>query len=142
MSEENVDADPTPRDQQIIASLRRTYDALSRGDFDSALEIADPEIELVTTGGFTNLRGADQVRTWMEPETIEDVSMEPEHFEVVGNNVLVRQLSRGRGVASGISIEMRFWAVWTINEAGRATRIVAFPEDEEAKAREAAGRSE
>jgi ketosteroid isomerase-like protein len=139
MSEKNVDADLAPRDQEIIASLRRTYEAISRGDFDSAVEIADPDIELIATVGFTSLRGANKLRAWMEPQTIENLSMEPEHFEVVGNSVLVRQLSRGRGVTSGINLEMRLWTVWTINEAGLVTRIVTFRDDEEAKARQAAG---
>jgi len=130
------------RDQEIVDSLRRTYDAFSRGDFDSAIEIADSDVELITTGGFTSLRGAAELRAWMEPVTIENVSMEPEHFEVVGDNVLVHQLSRGRGVESGISVEMRFWTVWTINEAGLVTRIVAFRNDEEAEARDAAGLGE
>jgi ketosteroid isomerase-like protein len=139
MSEKNVDADLAPRDQEIIASLRRTYEAISRGDFDSAVEIADPDIELIATVGFTSLRGANKLRAWMEPQAIENLSMEPEHFEVVGNSVLVRQLSRGRGVTSGINLEMRLWTVWTINEAGLVTRIVTFRDDEEAKARQAAG---
>ena len=73
---------------------------------------------------------------------MKNVSMEAEHFKVVGNNVLVRQISRGRGVESGISGEMRFWVVWTFNEAGHVTRIVAYRNDEEAKARIAAGLSE
>ncbi len=123
----------------MIAGLRSTYEALTRGDFDAAVEIADPDVELITTGGFTNLRGVDDLRAWMEPVTIEDLSMEPERFEVAGNNVLVLQLSRGRGVGSGISVEMRFWTLWTFNDAGLVTRIVAFRDDEEAKARDAAG---
>lgn len=123
----------------MIAGLRSTYEALTRGDFDAAVEIADPDVELITTGGFTNLRGIDDLRAWMEPVTIEDLSMEPERFEVAGNNVLVLQLSRGRGVGSGISVEMRFWTLWTFNDAGLVTRIVAFRDDEEAKARDAAG---
>lgn len=123
----------------MIAGLRSTYEALTRGDFDAAVEIADPDVELITTGGFTNLRGVDDLRAWMEPVTIEDLSMEPERFEVAGNNVLVLQLSRGRGAGSGISVEMRFWTLWTFNDAGLVTRIVAFRDDEEAKARDAAG---
>ncbi len=130
------------RDQEIIASLRSTYEALSRGDFDAAIEIADPDIELVTIGSAVIFRGADQVRAWMEPETMENVAFEPEHFEVAGNSVLVRQIIRGRGVASGINVEMDSWAVWTISEAGLATRIQGFRDDEEDKAREAAGLAE
>lgn len=140
MAEEDVNVAPTPRQQEIIASLRRTYEAFNREDFDAAIAIADPDVELITTGGMTKLRGADELRAWMEPATLENVSMEPELFEVIGNNVLVRQLSRGRGVGSGISVEMHFWSVWTIDEEGRVTRIIAFGDDEEAKAREAAER--
>jgi ketosteroid isomerase-like protein len=75
----------------------------------------------------------------MEPETIEDLKMVPEHFEVAGNNLLVRTHSRGRGAESGIAVEMDLWVVWTINDAGLVTRIVAYRNDEEAKARRAAG---
>ena len=128
-------------DQELIASLRRAYDAFSRGDFDAAIELVDPDIEVETTGG-TILRGVDEFRAWMEPETLENRTMEPEHLEVAGDNVLVRLLSRGRGVRSGISIEAHYWAVWTFNEAGLATRMVAFRDEEEAKARQAAGLSE
>ena len=130
------------RVQELIASLRRTYEAVSRGDFDSAVEIADPDVELITTGGFTSLRGVDKLRAWLEPVTLENISMEPEHFEVVGNNVLVRQLSRGRGAESGIGVEMNFWVVWTFNGEGLVTRIVAYNHDQEVRARTQAGLSE
>ena len=126
----------------MIAAVRRAYEALSKGDFDAVIELADPDIELVTTGGLTNVRGVDKVRAWMEPETIEDLRMVPEHFEVAGDNVLVRSRSRGRGAESGIAVEMEFWAVWTINDAGLATRVVAYRNDEEAKARKATGLSD
>jgi ketosteroid isomerase-like protein len=142
MSEEIIDADHlTPRDQEIIARLRRTYDAINRGDFDSAIEIADPDIELVTPG-LTARRGVDELRAWLEPVTIENGTAEPESFQIVGNKVLVRHHARGRGVASGINIDGYFWVVWTINEDGLATRMVGFRDQEEAKARQAAGLSE
>ena len=127
--------------QALITRLRRAYDAFSRGDFDTAVEFVDSDIEAVTTG-LTTLRGVDEFRAWMEPESLEDRFMEPEHFEVAGNRVLVRVLSRARGVRSRIDIEAHHWALWTFNEAGLATRMVAFPDGAEAKAREAAGLSE
>ena len=108
-------------DQELIASLQRAYEALSRGDFDAAIEIADPDIELVTIGSGVIFRGADQVRAWMEPETMEEVAFDPEHFEVAGNSVLVRQVIRGRGVASGITIEMGFLGRLD-DQRGRALR--------------------
>ena len=72
------------RDRELIDKVRRGYEAFNRGDFDAAVEMADPDIELVARGGFTNLRGADKLRAWMEPETLENASVEPEHFEVAG----------------------------------------------------------
>jgi ketosteroid isomerase-like protein len=130
------------RDEEIITRLRQAYGAYSRGDFDAVIEFAHPDIELVTTGGFTNLRGADRFRAWMEPETLADVVMEPVQFEVAGNSVLVYQRSRGRGVESGIDVEMDFWVVCTVDDEGLVTRVVAFPHNEEARARTAAGLSE
>ena len=129
------------RDQELIATIRHALDASNRGDFDSATEDVDPDIELVTIDGLTQLRGADKFRAWLEPTTVENVLAKTEHFEVAGNNVLVRHFSRGRGVTSGISHEVRFWAVWTFNEAGLVTRIVGFRGEDEVKAREAAGLS-
>ena len=127
-------------EQEIIVSLQRAYAAMSRGDFDTAVEIADPDITVVTP--LSTLRGADEFRAWMEPTTIENPSIEPESFEFAGNDVLVRHHARGRGVASGIRIDAKFWTIWTFNEAGLATRVVGFRDDEESKARRAAGLSE
>jgi ketosteroid isomerase-like protein len=128
-------------EQELIVKLRRAYDAFSRGDFDAAIELVDPDIEAVTTAP-TTLHGVDEFRGWMEPETLESRTMEPERFEVVGNRVLVRLFSRGRGVRSGISLETHYWAVWTFNEEGFATQMVAFRDVDEAEARKAAGLSE
>jgi ketosteroid isomerase-like protein len=130
------------REEEIIASLRRAYEAFSRGDFDAAAEIAHPDIELVTTGGMTNLRGADKFRAWMEPVTLEQVVMDPYEFEVNDNLVLVHQSSRGRGVESGVDVDMDFWVVCTIDDEGLVTRIVAYNHDQEATARTAARLSE
>jgi len=127
-----------PDEEEIIAGLQRAYTAISRGDFDTVVEILDPDVEVVTPG-MSTIRGADEFRAWMEPTTIENPSVELESFEFAGNNVLVRHHARGRGMASGINIDGRFWLVWTFNEAGFATRIVGFRDDEEVKARRAAG---
>jgi len=121
----------------VITRLRRAYEAYSRGDFDSAIEIAHPDIELVTL--LHSYRGVENLRAWMEPETMENLVVEADRFEVAGNSVLAHQHSRGRGVASGVEVEMDFWVVWTFDEQGLATRLVGFTSDDEAKARAAAG---
>jgi ketosteroid isomerase-like protein len=130
------------RDQELIAALQRALDAGNRGDFDGALAEVAPDVEWVSRGGFTKLRGVDAVRAWLEPTTLEQLEQDVEDIEVEGSNVLARHHVRTRGVASGISLEMRFWAVWTFDEAGLLTRVVMFRPGEEAEARKAAGLSE
>ncbi len=122
-----------------VANVRRSYEALSRGDFDAAVEIAHPDIEFVSPNGLTKLRGADKLRAWMEPDAFESASYEPLEFTVKDNSVLVRQRVRGRGAESGIELDIVSWAVWTLNEDGQAIRVIAFLDTQEAAARKAAG---
>jgi ketosteroid isomerase-like protein len=122
--------------------LQGVYEAFNRGDFDTATEIAHPEIEFVRPAGQPPLRGADALRAWMQPDAFEEQQMEALEFSVKGNKVLVRQHSTARGAGSGIEVEVDFWAVWTLNDHGLATRLEFFLDDQEAKALEAAGLSE
>jgi ketosteroid isomerase-like protein len=130
------------RDQEIIDSLRRAYGAFSRADFDTAIEIAHPDVEFVPPGGQSPLRGADALRAWMEPDAIEEQRIEPREFRVRGNKVLVRQHTWGRGAGSGIELEVDMWVVWTLNDDDIVTRVEAFLVDQEGEALEAAGLSE
>jgi ketosteroid isomerase-like protein len=130
------------RDQQIIESLRRAYEAFSRGDFDTAIEIAHPDAEFVPPGRQTSLKGAAAMRAWMEPDAFEKQTLEIREFRINGNKVLVRQHAWGRGAGSGIEMELDAWVVWTLNDEGLVTRVVAFLPGEEAEAFEAAGLSE
>jgi len=130
------------RDQVIIESLRRAYEAFSRGDFDTAIEIAHPECEFVLPGGQKALRGAPAVRAWMEPDAFEKQTLEIREFRINGNKVLVRQHAWARGAGSGIEMEVDTWVVWTLNDDGLVTRLEGFLPHEETEAFEAAGLSE
>jgi ketosteroid isomerase-like protein len=130
------------RDEEIVASLRRLYEAFNRGDFDAAMAGAHPEIEYVPPGGQSSLKGAEAVRAWMEPDAFEDNQVEPLEFSVQGNKVLVRQHATARGAGSGIELDMEIWAVWTLNDDGLATRLEIYLPHQEAEALEAAGLSE
>ena len=132
----------TDRDQEIISSLRRAYEAFSRADFDAAAKIAHPDIEVGLVGGQSPLRGADALRAWMEPDAIEEQRIEPREFRVSGDKVLVRQHTWGRGAGSGIELELDMWVVWTVNEEGLVTRLESFLGHQEREALEAAGLSE
>jgi ketosteroid isomerase-like protein len=130
------------RDEEIIARLRRFYEAFNRGDFDAATEIAHPEIEFVRAMGQPSLRGADALREWMQPDAFEEQQIEALEFSVNGSMVLVRQHARGRGAGSGIEVDVDFWSVWTLNDDGLATQLEFYLGDQQAEALEAAGLSE
>jgi ketosteroid isomerase-like protein len=127
------------REPGSIQSLRRGYEAFSRGDFDAATEIAHPEIVFIPPGGQQPLRGASALRAWMEPDALVEQRIEPLEFRINGNKVLVRQRTTARGAASGIELDLENLAVWTMDEAGLATQVESFLAHEEGKAFEAAG---
>ncbi len=128
------------RDEEIIARLRRFYEAFNRRDFEAAMEVAHPTIELVRPMG--SLHGADALRGWMRPDAFEEQQIEPSEFTVNGNRVLVRNHVRVRGAGSGIEVDIEGWTVWTLNADGLATRLELFLDHERAEALEAAGLSE
>jgi len=130
------------RDEELIASLRRTYEAFSRADFDHAMEIAHPEVVLVPPGGQSPLKGANALRAWMEPDAIEEQRIEPREFRVNGDKVLVHQRTWARGAGSGIELEVDLWVVWTLTDDGLVTRIEAFLVHQEGEALAAAGLQE
>jgi len=130
------------RDQELIATLRRAFEAFNRTDFDVAMEMAHPEIEYLPPGGQAALRGAAALRAWMEPDAFEEQRIEPREFRINGNKVLVNQYTWGRGAGSGIEMELDMWSVWTLNGDGLVTRLEAFLPHEENEALEAAGLSE
>jgi ketosteroid isomerase-like protein len=127
------------RDEEIIARLRHFYESFNRHDFDAATKIADPEIEFLRPEGQPPLVGTDALRAWMQPDAFEEQQLDPLEFRTNGNKVLVRSHARGRGAGSGIDVDVDFWAVWTLNDDGLATRLEFYLDYQEAEALEAAG---
>jgi ketosteroid isomerase-like protein len=127
------------REQEIISSLRDAYEAFNRGDFDTAMELAHPEIEFILPGGQSPLRGGDALRAWMEPDAFEEQHFQLVEFRMQGDKVLVHLLTRARGAGSGIELNLDMWAVWTFDDDGRATRVQGFLPHQETEALEAAG---
>jgi hypothetical protein len=78
----------------------------------------------------------------MEPDAFESQVIELLDIRVVGNKVLTRTRTHGKGARSGIEIDALGWVVWTFDEAGLATRIETFLVHQEAEALEAVGLSE
>ncbi len=124
-------------EEQMITALRETNDAINRGEFDKAIELADPDIVLVRTGAMPVVRGADGLRAWMEPDAFESQHFELLDHEISGNRVLVHTLTRARGAGSGIEIELRSHTLWSFNDAGRISRVEIFLLEQEEEARRA-----
>ena len=113
-------------EEQLIQLLRRNRDALNRGDFDAAIQLAHPEIVFVRPGGLPELRGREAVRAWMEPDAFESQEIELLGHEVDGSRVLTRQLTTARGAGSGIEMEIESLVVWTFDGDGLVCRVEAF----------------
>ena len=127
------------RDEEIIARMRRLYEAFNRGDFDRVMGMAHPDIELVRPGGLPSIKGAAAVRAWMEPDAFERQETEPLDFSVNGDKVLVRARTRNRGAGSGIELEIEGFQLMTLDEEDLVIRHESFTADQEAEAVRAAG---
>jgi len=119
--------------EQLIEQLKQHNDAINRGDFDAAIELADPDIVFVRAGGLPELRGAEAIRAWMEPDAFESQRYELLGYELVGNRILTRTRTIARGAGSGIEMEIEALTVWTFNPKGKVARVEVFlVQDEEA----------
>ena len=121
--------------ERNVEVVRALYDAWAREEFPGPAELLDPEIEYVnpegavepgTRQGIGEFHGAiakvlEGWATW---------SMEPERFESVGDRVAVVVRYTARGRSSGIEVEGRESALWTLRD-GRVVRYAWFhgPED-------------
>jgi ketosteroid isomerase-like protein len=122
---------------ELIELLRRNNEAINRGDFDTAIQLADPDIVYVRPGGLPELRGVEAVRAWMEPDAFESQRYELLDHEVEGNRILTRARTIARGAGSGIEMQIDALTVWTFNADGKVARVEAFLLHEEDAARRA-----
>ena len=105
------------------------YDAWNRDDLDGWLELCHPDIEISTAGVFPDLaptyRGHEMARTFWrqmhEPWETFRVEVERIHEED-GGIVMGAIRFRGKGVDSGVEVDMRFGNGIRV-EQGLATRL-------------------
>lgn len=122
---------------QMIEALHRNNDALNRGEFDVAIELAAPDIVLMRPGGLPSVHGIEAVRAWLEPDAFESQRLELLGAEAVGSRVLTRQRLSARGAGSGIEMEIESFSIWIFNEDGKVARVETFTLDAEEAARRA-----
>jgi ketosteroid isomerase-like protein len=124
-----------------VEIVRTFYDAWARDEFPGPLELMDREIEYVNPAGAVEpgtRRGVIAFRRAVERvfEGWEAWEAEPEKFTEVGDQVAVMLRYRARGRGSGLEVEGRESALWTLRN-GKVVRYAWFHEPEDAL--EAAG---
>jgi ketosteroid isomerase-like protein len=113
--------------RQNVEIVRECIESFQRGDYATAMEALDPEIEYELTHfpdgkiyhGHDGVREA--FRIWIG--TWEDYRQELDELIDAGDNeviALVREF--GRGIGSGIELERPTAGVWTLRN-GKAVRI-------------------
>jgi uncharacterized protein len=124
MSDENV---------EIVRSF---YRAWARDEFPGPIALMHPEIEYVNPAGAVE-RGTRRGRAAFSRavagvfEGWESWQMEPEQFAAMGNQVAVVLRYRARGRGSGVEVEGRESALWTIRD-GQVARYAWFQDPAEA----------
>jgi ketosteroid isomerase-like protein len=126
-------------DPEMIAALRRLHEAFNRGDSESVVQLVDPDFEFVRAGGQSSIKGTAALREWMEPDAFAEQRLEPLHFTVQGEKVLVREHMTGRFAGSGIDVDAVVFLVFTLDDRGLAKQAQAFLPHEETEAQKAAG---
>jgi uncharacterized protein len=102
-------------------TLRRSYEALNRGDAKAALEALDVDAvwrESAELPGGTELRGREDVLSFLEDFLAQwrEFRQEIEDTVVAGDRVAVLIHLTAVGRASGIEVDTRYAHVWTMRE--------------------------
>jgi ketosteroid isomerase-like protein len=122
-----------------VEIIRRVYEAAARRDTEAVLALYDPDVEWdssrmgigrLAQGVYHGHHGLrSYFRDWSEAwESYEDYL---EEVVDAGEYVISVVTVRTRGRASGVELQSKRAAVWTIRE-GKIVRVVWFPTREEA----------
>jgi ketosteroid isomerase-like protein len=122
------------------------FEAINRGDFESAFALYDPEIEVIEPPEVVKL-GLDPVSRGREGRIRvqqrwhaewDELRFEPEELTDLGDRLLVVSRMKGRGLNSGAAFDNDFANLLTLRD-GRVIREQIFLD--RAKAIEAAGKT-
>ena len=113
-----------------IEVVRRLYEAWSTDEIPGPAELLDPEIEYVNPAGAIEpgtRRGLSEFATALGKtlEAWEYWQADPERLEVVGDHVVAVVRYRARGRGSGVEIQGRESALWTLHD-GKVIRYEWF----------------
>jgi ketosteroid isomerase-like protein len=120
--------------QENVQAVKDAMEAFNRRDFDAMLEFADPEVEWrppAELPGTSVYHGHDGVReaTADMLDAFGDLRAEPERFIDADGRVIALYRWRGRGSASGVSVDafdVPVGVIATMNAQGLATDVRFF----------------
>jgi ketosteroid isomerase-like protein len=119
---------------EMVATLRRGYEAFNRGDISDVIDLATADVEWGATGTFPGVeglyRGPEAMQEWVDL-----IRSEWQEFEVTLGEILrdeddvlvVCELLRGRGRSSHAEVEMRVFSVYWFQD-GKIRKRQAFTE--------------
>ena len=130
--------------RENVEVMRAIYEEYSRGNFRAGLDLYDPNVLLVTRSDLPDggcYVGVDSISNYMRQylEPASEITWTAEDFTEADNSILVATQQQGSGKGSGLSLQGRFFVVWTFR--GRAIIRIEFFADR-AAALEAVGLSE
>jgi uncharacterized protein len=122
--------------RENVEIVRRIYASWVPGSSPASTNLLHPKIEWVNPsdavepGTRTGIEAFTSITEDLD-ETIGGLRMEVERLIDAGSRVVVIATMRGRGGASGVDVERRHGAIWSIRD-GKAVRFEWFYEADEA----------
>ena len=107
--------------QANVEIVRVAVDRISAGDVEAFLQLCSPDLEfrdLPALPGSGIFVGHDAFRNRAAQvlDAFEESGFYAEEFIPAGDRVVVINRWKGRGLGSGVDVEMRFTNVWTLRE--------------------------
>jgi uncharacterized protein len=119
-----------------VEILRHAYEALNRGEIDTAMSVLEPEAEWQEHSDLPEAdvyRGRDTIRNFLMSflDSWEKFRQETEELVDGGDRVAVMLRMAGKGKGSGIEVEARYAHLWTMRN-GKGARVDAYADCDEA----------
>ena len=119
-----------------VEVVRGIFDGWAVGDLSAGAADFDEHVVFVVRSDFAEwgvYLGTEGVRRYMHRflESWEHTTFEAEELQAVGDTVIVRLVQRGKGVESGIELELRFFQLFTFR-GGKIVRLESVMHEREA----------
>jgi ketosteroid isomerase-like protein len=116
--------------RENVEILKRAYEALNRGEIESALDVLEPDAEWQEHSDLPEAdtyRSREAIREFLLAylDSWEEFHQETEDLIESGDRVAVLLRMAAKGKGSGIEVEGRYAHLWTMR-GGRGIRVDAY----------------